>query len=102
LVQGSAASRGQNREINGLIDVLGTRTPSAALQTIESAADELTETTLIEVTTFAYHYFSIQLQDSPRYAIMTGRQMTLKVRADSHPFEHADLIDTTSFAEKDW
>ncbi len=28
----------QDREINSLIDVLGTRTPSAALQTIESAA----------------------------------------------------------------
>jgi hypothetical protein len=29
----------QDREINGLIDVLATRTPSAALQTIESAAE---------------------------------------------------------------
>jgi hypothetical protein len=31
-------SREQDREINGLIDVLGTRTPSTDLQTIESAA----------------------------------------------------------------
>ena len=30
--------REQDREINGLIDVLGTRTPSTALQTIENAA----------------------------------------------------------------
>jgi hypothetical protein len=33
-----SCSREQDREINGLIDVLATRTPSAALQTIESAA----------------------------------------------------------------
>ena len=33
-----SCSREQDREINGLIAVLGTRTPSAALQTIESAA----------------------------------------------------------------
>jgi hypothetical protein len=33
-----SCSREQAREINGLVDVLGTRTPSAALQTIESAA----------------------------------------------------------------
>jgi hypothetical protein len=33
-----SCSREQEREINGLIDVLATRTPSAALQTIESAA----------------------------------------------------------------
>jgi hypothetical protein len=32
-------SREQGREINGLIDGLGTRTPSAAHQTIESAAE---------------------------------------------------------------
>jgi hypothetical protein len=32
-------SREQGREINGLIDRLGTRTPSAAHQTIESAAE---------------------------------------------------------------
>ena len=31
--------REQDREINGLIDVLGTRTPSAALQTIETLPD---------------------------------------------------------------
>ena len=33
-----SCSREPDREINGLIDVLATRTPSAALQTIESAA----------------------------------------------------------------
>jgi hypothetical protein len=33
-----SCSREQDREINGLIDVLATGTPSAALQTIESAA----------------------------------------------------------------
>src|SRR5262249_50420169 len=32
-------SREQDRELNGLIVVLGTRIPSAALQTIESAAE---------------------------------------------------------------
>jgi hypothetical protein len=33
-----SCSRERDREINGLIDVVGTRIPSAALQTIESAA----------------------------------------------------------------
>jgi hypothetical protein len=33
-----SCSRKQDREINGLFDVLGTRTSSAALQTIENAA----------------------------------------------------------------
>ena len=32
-------SREQGREINGLTDALGTRIPSAAHQTIESAAE---------------------------------------------------------------
>src|ERR1700687_4028419 len=33
-----SCSREQDREINGLIDVLATRTPSAALHTMKSAA----------------------------------------------------------------
>jgi hypothetical protein len=34
-----SSSREQDGELNGLIDALGTRTPSAAHQTIESAAE---------------------------------------------------------------
>jgi hypothetical protein len=34
-----SCSRERDREINGLIDVQGTKIPSAALQTIESAAE---------------------------------------------------------------
>jgi len=44
--------------------------------------DELTETTLTEVKNVAYQHFSTQLQDSLHYAIMTGREMILKVRAN--------------------
>ena len=41
-------SREQDREINGLIDGLATRTPSAAHQTIESAAESEIGPTLAE------------------------------------------------------
>ena len=39
LLAGLPSSREQDRETNGLIDGLGTRTPSAAHQTIENAAE---------------------------------------------------------------
>ena len=45
--------------------------------------DELTPTTLTEVKNVAYQHFSTQLQDSLHYAIMTGRQMILKVAPDT-------------------
>jgi hypothetical protein len=45
--------------------------------------DELTPTTLTEVKNVAYQHFSTQLQDSLHYAMMTGRQMILKVRPDT-------------------
>jgi hypothetical protein len=45
--------------------------------------DELTLTTLTEVKNVHYQDFSTQLQDSLHYAIMTSRQMILKVRPDT-------------------
>ena len=86
LLASLSSSQEQDRETNGLINGLGTRTPSAAHQTIESAAESEIGPTQVLLRLGGRREVVARSVQTHEFALSTDAQMTMRL-FDQGPLE---------------